>query len=325
MKNNYNGITMLKMRKDYYLAILREVCGIDNSNINNIDKFTLTLIIKQLSEKYSVTELCKLANINTSTYYNRLHSLEKNKNSAIINERIEKIFSDSRGTYGAKRISTILNDEGISISTSSVHRRMRRLNLVTVSYRTPYNSYKGSVGTIAADYMNNHFDSMLPNIKWSTDVCKVCSGTFVVYLSVILDSFNNEVVSYNISNKPSLDDILVTVVNSLEFLKENESPILHSDKGEFYQDDTYKRLLSDNHIVRSMFRGNGPHKNPIIESFFSIVKREFVATNKFKTKQSLVDGLHAYIDYYNNLRINYKTGNMSPVAYRLNYYAKNDK
>ena len=65
-----------------------------------------------------------------------------------------------------------------------------------------YNSYQGSIGKIANNLLKRDFKADKPNQKWVTDVTefKVHNGKF--YLSLIIDLFNGEIISYNLSKHP---------------------------------------------------------------------------------------------------------------------------
>ncbi len=70
-----------------------------------------------------------------------------------------------------------------------------------------YSSYKGTVVKIADNYINREFYADKPNKKWYTDVTEFNLGGEKIYLSPILDGFNGEVISYNTSKSPNLEQI----------------------------------------------------------------------------------------------------------------------
>ena len=74
------------------------------------------------------------------------------------------------------------------------------------------------------------------NKKWVTDITefKAKDGS-KVYLSPILDLFNNEIVSYNLSYSPKLGASRGHVNASRQGLNKACGVILHSDQGWQYQ------------------------------------------------------------------------------------------
>ena len=67
-----------------------------------------------------------------------------------------------------------------------------------------YRSYKGEIGKIALNIINRNFIAQAPNRKWATDVTQINIGSEKLYLSPILDMFNGEIISYNLSRSPNI-------------------------------------------------------------------------------------------------------------------------
>lgn len=70
-----------------------------------------------------------------------------------------------------------------------------------------YRSYKGEVGKVAPNIIGRDFATVAPNRKWATDVTQINIGFTKLYLSPILDMFNGEIISYNISTSPNLEQV----------------------------------------------------------------------------------------------------------------------
>lgn len=70
-----------------------------------------------------------------------------------------------------------------------------------------YRSYKGEVGKIAPNIIDRNFTVEVPNRKWATDIIQIKIGSVKLNFSPILDIFNGEIISYNISPKKYGTDI----------------------------------------------------------------------------------------------------------------------
>ena len=57
--------------------------------------------------------------------------------------------------------------------------------------------------------------------------------------------------------------------------------------------------------------------NAVAENFFSLLKTELLYLQKFEIMESLIFGIEAYIEYYNQRRIKLRLNGMSPVDYRI--------
>lgn len=74
-----------------------------------------------------------------------------------------------------------------------------------------YHSYKGDVGRVAPNITERDFTTTRPNQKWATDVTQKNIGVTKLYLSPILDMYNGEIISYNISTSPNLEQVYDTL------------------------------------------------------------------------------------------------------------------
>ena len=179
-----------------------------------------------------------------------------------------------------------------------------------------YSSYKGTVGKIADNLIERDFNADKPNKKWYTDVTEFNLRGEKIYLSPILVGFNGEVVSYNTSKSPSLEQIN-DMLNKAFDNKNLEGLILHSDQGWQYQHKKYQKRLLDKGIIQSMSRKGNCLDNSIMENFFGLLKSELLYLREFESMEEFKLELRKYIDYYNNKRIKSKLKGLSPVQYRI--------
>ena len=182
-----------------------------------------------------------------------------------------------------------------------------------------YSSYKGEVGKIADNLINRDFEADKPNKKWYTDVTEFNLRGEKIYLSPIIDGFNQEVKSYDISKSPNLEQI-----NHMLNIAFTENPylkdlIFHSDQGWQYQHQSYQQQLKDKGIRQSMSRKGNSMDNGLMENFFGILKTEmfYDQEDNYKTIDDLIIAIKDYIYYYNHDRIKEKLKGLSPVNYRL--------
>ncbi|WP_139210399.1 IS3 family transposase, partial [Priestia endophytica] len=93
---------------------------------------------------------------------------------------------------------------------------------------------------------------------------------------------------------------------------------LHSDQGSVYTSYAYQKQVKERGMTMSMSRKGTPADNASIESFHSSLKTEtFYLDNLTCTTTAIVKQIvEDYITYYNNIRIQTKLNNQSPVQYR---------
>ena len=115
-----------------------------------------------------------------------------------------------------------------------------------------YSSYKGTVGKIVDNLIERDFNANNPNEKWYTDVTEFNLRGEKIYLSPILDGYNGEIISHNISISPNLEQVNDMLNKAFEN-KNLEGLILHSDQGWQYQHHSYQD--------RKSTRLNSSHRN----------------------------------------------------------------
>ena len=180
-----------------------------------------------------------------------------------------------------------------------------------------YRSYKGEVGKIAPNILKRDFNTTAPNQKWTTDITEFALFGTKLYLSPILDMYNGEIISYEISDRPVLGQVLRMLDNAFAKIPDNTNLIFHSDQGWQYQHKTYQKRLKDKGIRQSMSRKGNCLDNSIMENFFGLLKSELLYLREFDSMEEFRIELERYIDYYNNKRIKAKLKGLSPVQYRL--------
>ena len=180
-----------------------------------------------------------------------------------------------------------------------------------------YRSYKGTVGKVAPNIINRDFHANHPNQKWATDITEFSLFGRKLYLSPILDMYNGEIISYNISEHPHLLQVLDMLDKAFEKTIDTEGIVLHSDQGWQYQNKHYRDKLKKNGIIQSMSRKGNCLDNAVMENFFGLLKSELLYLKKFTNFDEFIVELEEYIYYYNNDRIKSKLKGLSPVQYRI--------
>ena len=179
-----------------------------------------------------------------------------------------------------------------------------------------YHSYKGEVGKVADNLLSRNFHAERACEKLATDVTQFNVCATKVYLSPIMDLYNNEIMSYSISLHPDLAQIREMLDGLSKKLPKGASPILHSDQGWQYQHAEYQRYLKEHNITQSMSRKGNCMDNGAMECFFGRLKVEMFYGEKFESVEDFIQKLHEYTSYWNNERISLKRKGMSPVKYR---------
>lgn len=263
--------------------------------------------------------MCKVGNVSRSGYYKWLRRSLQDKKDGHLIEKIRDVQKKLKYTYGYRKMTSIVSGYyNRSINSKKVHRIMRENNLLSV-IRRKRKWYGNPTGEPKENILNRDFYSAVPNKKLVADVTEICVKQKKIYLSTILDLYNNEVVSYKIGRHNTLGLVLETVSDLI--LKRGtqlHGSLFHSDQGFQYTSNFTKAKLADNGIIQSMSRKGNPLDNACIESFFGVMKSEIFHNRmlKYKSISHFENELIKWIEYYNYERIQKRLNYLSPVEYK---------
>ena len=259
-----------------------------------------------------------MASLPRATYYFELNKPDNDIKNKEIMDLIQDIFYENKQRYGFKRITAELRNRGYLINHKKVLRLMTKLGLRASKKKQKYHSYIGEVGHIANNVINRDFKATEPNKKWTTDVSQFNCFFGKCYLSPIIDMGMGDVVSWDLSLSPNLEQTKRMLDEAFKKYTDLEDLIFHSDMGWQYQHSYYQQKLKEKGIIQSMSRKGNCIDNCIMESFFGIMKNEmfFGHESEFKTFEQFKQAVAEYIDYYNNRRIKSKTKWMPPSKFR---------
>ena len=85
---------------------------------------------------------------------------------------------------------------------------MKVLDLATrIRQKRKYFSYQGEIGKKAENLIQRQFEASRPMEKCYTDVTEfaISNSAQKLYLSPVLDGFNSEIIAYNLSTSPNLE------------------------------------------------------------------------------------------------------------------------
>ena len=220
-----------------------------------------------------------------------------------LKELIKRIYHKHKGRYGYRRITDELNNQGVKINHKTILRLMKSLGLKSVIRVKKYKSYKGEQGKIAPNLLQRNFKATAPNQKWATDITEFNVSGKKLYLSPIIDLFNQEIISYELTERPVFNQVTTMLNKAFKTIPNNTNITLHSDQGWQYQMRRYQQLLNEKGIKQSMSRKGNCLDNAIIENFFGILKSELFYLKKYNSINQLKKEIKEYIIYYNNDRI----------------------
>ncbi|MBR1772821.1 MAG: IS3 family transposase, partial [Eubacterium sp.] len=177
-----------------------------------------------------------------STYYLEISKADviAERNQEILSE-IKSIFESNKRRYGVRRVHRELINLGYKVNHKRVQRLMHESGLMGKRPKEKYHSYKGEVAKIADNLIYRDFSTTAPLQKWTTDVSQFNFSWGKCYISPVLDMNTNEIISYDLSMSPNLEQIARMLNKAFDKFPSVEGLILHSD---YTEENTMPKFLS---------------------------------------------------------------------------------
>ncbi|OKP78229.1 transposase [Paenibacillus sp. P3E] len=229
--------------------------------------------------------MCSVLKVSRSGYYKwkSITVSPQAERKARVLQRIHYHFKDSHRRYGSPKITDLLRKEGYTLSERTVGKYMRELGLRSCVAK------RFRVKTTDS----NHDLPIAPNLlnqKFATAEPNKVWVTDITYIPCR-------------QGRLYLASVLDLCTREIVGWRLEE--------------------LNKYRMKASMSRKGNCYDNACIESFHSILKKEFVYCTKFKTKQQAQDEMFQYIEFfYNRKRIHSALGYLSPVQFAAKFKKK---
>ena len=269
-----------------------------------------------------VRKLCEAAGVSKSAfYYNRGSASRKGKDEetlALLKSLPERILLRRGSKAKAKELGRRF---GVAVNHKRIERICRENGLLARNRRRkfPKDYYKRQAESgrnLPKNVLNRDFKSAKPLQKLCTDVSYFRTSEGWLFLSPVLDLFNNKIVCRAVSARND-DALAAETLDRLLSLGPLEGALLHSDPGVLYTAKSYRKRLKKSGVVQSMSRRGNCWDNACMEHFFGTLKVESGYDDllksggrlSFEGTKKLIDN---FIEYYNNERVQQKLGWKAP-------------
>lgn len=234
-------------------------------------------------------------------------------------KEIKTIHEESHGIYGAPKIAAKMRRDGDQISEKTVGNYMREMGLAACyrKHRTQ-TTRNPDFSNELKNLLDRDFHPGSPNAAWCTDITYIWTGEGFVYLASIMDLYSRKIIAWTLGETLEAKWVLEAVRKAKKERHVERPLVIHSDRGSQYTCGDYEKATEG--MRRSYSAKACPWDNACIESFHSLIKREWIS------RFQIVDYNHAYrivFEYieafYNTVRIHSHCGYQSPDEYEKRY------
>ncbi len=271
---------------------------------------------------HRVNVMCRILKVSKSGFYGwrcRLPSARA-RADALLSEKIARIHTDSRETYGAPRIHFELRTLGVRCARKRVARLMRIAGLFGCGgprrkIRTTLRSRVERTPP-APDLVKRNFTPEAPDRLWVADITYVRTWEGWLYLSFVLDAYSRKIVGWSMSNHLKTEMVVDAVNMAIYNRRPAPGLIHHSDRGSQYTSVEFGSRLKEEGLLPSMGSVADAYDNSMAESFVSTLKRELIHCHSWPNRQIVRTAIFEYIEgFYNTRRRHSALGHLSPIEY----------
>lgn len=276
--------------------------------------------------EYTVSMMCRVLGVSSGGYYSwRKRGVSKRgQEDRYLCSRIGEHHADSKGTYGTPRIHAQLRAEGIFVGRKRVARLMKKLELKGVSRRRwPATTTRDNTARSAPDLVQRDFTADAPNRLWVADITYVPTrSTGFLYLAVVIDAFNREVVGWAMKIHLTTELVLAALQMAITS-RRPEQVVHHSDQGCQYTSIAFGSRCARDGVRPSMGSVGDCYDNALCESFFATLECELLDRTRFQDAEEAARAIFEFIEgWYNPRRLHSALGYQSPHQFERNYYQR---
>lgn len=269
---------------------------------------------KKVGRRVSVSGMLKFLGVSRSGYHAWLHRVpsDTEKRRKAVKTKIQDIYDDSKQNYGAPKIAAELRKTGEVISERTVGTYMRQMG-IRAQWSKPWTitTKDSDFSTELQNILDEQFNPERPNAVWCSDITYIWTMEGFVYLTSIMDLYSRKIIAWTLSKTLETSCVIETI-NKAKAKRSTELPlIIHSDRGSQYVSKEYKQATAK--MNRSYSKKAFPWDNACIESFHSLIKREWLNRFKISNYKHAYRLVFEYLEtFYNTKRIHSHCDYMSP-------------
>lgn len=271
---------------------------------------------------YPVRMLCAVLHVSVSGYYawrQRPPCQQRHAVDQQLSQQVDRVFRQSRQTYGSPRVYAALKAEGVPCSRRRVARVMHAAGWISCWRRTKrhvYTTDSQHTDPVVPNRLQRDFTAAGPNQKWVGDITGIWTAEGWLYLAALVDVYSRRVVGWAMGAERDARLVEVAFEMAVHHRQPASGLLHHTDRGSQYTSGTYQAVLAQYEMEVSMSRKGNCWDNALMESFFGTLKVECVDRYRFGTRQQAKTTIFEYIEiFYNRQRRHSALGYRIPVAF----------
>jgi len=266
-------------------------------------------IVETLRTEYSVRQICEVLGFNKSTLY---YQPKLDPSEEVLREEIEKLAA-AYPTYGYRRITQLLVNQGYPVGYRRVARLMKAGNL-SVSVKRICQTTKSLQGERPWVNRLQTLEVSRCDQVWVGDITYVRLKGHFIYVALLMDVFTRMVRGWHLSQHLTQSLTLKPLETAL---CQSIPEIHHSDQGVQYLSKAYLSRLWEHGVEISVAQRGCPWENGYAERLIRTLKEEEVHLNAYQDIREARERIgHFITQVYHQKRPHSALGYLTPVEFQ---------
>lgn len=253
----------------------------------------------------SIRRQCELLGISRSGFYYE-PCPESEENLALM-RRLDELHLE-RPVYGSRRLTVLLQREGIPVNRKRV---VRLLQVMGVEAIYPKRSVSSpGEGHRIYPYLLKDLEISGPDQVWCSDITYVPMANGFMYLVATMDWWSRYVLGWELSNSMDSEFCIRTWERAL--MSGRKPLIANTDQGSQFTSEAYLEAVESAGVDVSMDGRGRWIDNRFIERLWRSVKQEDIYLQDYGDGLSAQRGLSRWFEEYNSFRPHQALNNLTP-------------
>lgn len=267
------------------------------------------------SPRWTVGLMCEVLEVSRAGYYSwlkRSPSALKRANEGLL-AFLKAKAQQLHGIPGYRKLWVEAQVAGFICGKNRVQRLLQKAGYRSCTTPRPGHRKVVSGLPVLPNLLNREFQVDRPNRVWVSDITQIRCSDGWLYVAVVLDLYARRIVGWATGPVNNAGLVLTALKRAWQARQPIGSELLfHSDQGAQFHAELVITWLAKRQVTISMSRKGNCWDNACVESFFALLKREWLyPLGELSRSDTLVE-LGYYIDEFYDAKRRHGTLGMEP-------------